>query len=99
MFRIVQDAGRVRIATVCDHCGGEIDNARLAIAVRSNDRGDMATLHKGRCDRAFQAAHPESAAGHFDLDRAVAFVAGGLNMTMADLERADQTSRELARAF
>jgi hypothetical protein len=99
MFRIIRQAGRVRIATVCDHCGAEIDNARLAIAVRADERGDMATLHKGPCDRAFMAAHPESAAGHFDLDRAVAFVAGGLNMTLADLERAEQTNRQLARTF
>ena len=99
MFRIIRQAGRVRIATVCDQCGGEIENARRAIVVSANKRGDMATLHKGACDGEYQAAHPEAAGGHFGLDRAVMFVAGGLNMTMADLERAEQTNRDLSQAF
>jgi hypothetical protein len=86
MFRIIRENGRVRIAAVCDQCGGEIDNARMAIVVTANERGDMATLHKGACDRVFKAGHPEAASGCLPLDHALVVAAGGMGIGIPEFE-------------
>lgn len=88
MFRIIRQAGRVRIATLCDHCGREIDDARMAIVVTANERGDLATLHKGTCDRAFAAGHPEAAGGCLTLDQALVVAAGGMGIGIPEFESA-----------
>lgn len=88
MFRIVKAGGRVRIATVCDECGGEIDDARMAIVVAANQRGDMATLHKGACDQKYQAAHPEAVAGCLTLDHALVVTAGNIGIGIPEFESA-----------
>jgi hypothetical protein len=84
MFRIIRDHG-VRIETLCDQCREEITAARKAIAVCANHDGDMAVLHKGACDQAFKATHPEAAYGCFELDHALAVMAGGVGLDAAGL--------------
>lgn len=77
---------------VCDHCGKRIAEASSGMTL--GDVGlELRFVHKGDCDRAFHASHPEYGSEWDELAILPILLARSIGLDLRDLQRLDALAR------